>query len=177
MLVTVTYYVILVIYRLNSRVNSMLRGLDDAKMTISVGKHLIYPKWMSGRVLFLHACIRWLDCLLDPPGSPASAAEVGCSPRLFSISQSYKSALISENLPYAYHIFTFMRFKIMARDLKFFLPGRHPIMLRIALLIIISLFSIGYVMEALSFVPTWIRFWIVSLEEYLLCWLRHSDEF
>ena len=36
--------------------------------------------WMSGRVIFLHACIRWLDCLLHPLGSQAAAAVVGCHP-------------------------------------------------------------------------------------------------
>ena len=54
----VTYHVILVSYWLNSRVNSLLHGLDDPKMTISVGKHLTFPMWTSGRALFLHACIR-----------------------------------------------------------------------------------------------------------------------
>jgi hypothetical protein len=41
-LVTVTYYVILIRYRLNSRVNSVLRGLEGTCMTISVGKHVVF---------------------------------------------------------------------------------------------------------------------------------------
>ena len=83
--VSVTYYVILVSYIINSRVNPLSPGLDGTSMTISVGKHQIFPMWTSGRALFLYPCMRWLHCLLDPPGSPAAANGVVCSPRFFLI--------------------------------------------------------------------------------------------
>jgi len=82
---TVTYYVILVCYRLNSRVNSLLLGLDGTCMTISVEKHLTFPMWMSSRVLLLYLWIRSADCLLHPSGSPAAANGVVCSLRFFLI--------------------------------------------------------------------------------------------